>query len=412
MQSLNVLISAYACRPGEGSEPGVGWNLAWEVSKYHKVWVLTRENNRAAIASELEHHPQQNLQVIYCDVPQWLQRLNQGQKIVYLHYYSWQIAAYQIAKQLHREIHFDVVHHVTYVRYAAPSFLALLPIPFIWGPVGGGESLPQGFWSALPATAKRYELLRDAARQVGELDPFVGRTARRSQLARATTAQTAQRLEKLGATRIEVSSQLGISQAEIDHLQTLPPLQIPLKRFVSIGRLLYWKGFHLGLRAFARADLPPDTEYWIVGDGVERTSLQTLTKQLGISDRVKFLGKLSRPETLQTLGDCSVLVHPSLHESGGLVCLEAMAAGRPVVCLDWGGPALQVTVETGFTIPVTSPEQVVQDLAIALKQLATDTSLLQQMSLQSKARVQQTFAWSVRGQEWAKVYTEIAHSEA
>jgi glycosyltransferase involved in cell wall biosynthesis len=71
-----------------------------------------------------------------------------------------------------------------------------------------------------------------------------------------------------------------------------------------------------------------------------------------------------------------------------------------------------VTVETGFKIPVTSPEQVVQDLAIALKQLATDTSLLQQMSLQSKARVQQTFAWSVRGQEWAKVYTEIAHSEA
>jgi glycosyltransferase involved in cell wall biosynthesis len=405
---LNVLISAYACRPGEGSEPGVGWNLAWEVAKYHRVWVLTRENNRAAITAELQQHPQPNLQVVYCDLPDWFQRINQGQRIVYLHYYGWQLAAYQLAKALHRETPFDVAHHVTYVRYAAPSFLSLLPIPFIWGPVGGGESLPEDFWPHLPPTAKRYERLRNAARWLGELDPFVSLTARRSQLARATTAQTAQRLEKLGAQQVEITSQLGLSPAELSQLQTLEPLKVPLQRFVSIGRLLHWKGFHLGLQAFAQANLPESVEYWVIGDGPERSSLQSLAADLGISHRTKFLGKQSRQDTLKLLGQCSVLVHPSLHESGGLVCLEAMAAGRPVICLDWGGPALQVTGNSGIKIPVGPPEQVIQNLAIAMTQLATDEGQLQQMSRNSQIRVQEAFTWEVRGQQWAQVYVDIA----
>ena len=98
---------------------------------------------------------------------------------------------------------------------------------------------------------------------------------------------------------------------------------------------MHWKGFHLGLRAFACANLP-DAEYWILGDGAELNQLQILADNLGIAQRVKFWGKLSREETLNKLRDCHVLVHPSLHDSGGWVCLEAMAAGRPVICLDLG----------------------------------------------------------------------------
>ena len=52
--------------------------------------------------------------------------------------------------------------------------------------------------------------------------------------------------------------------------------------------------------------------------------------------------------------------------------MEAMAAGRPVICLDLGGPALQVTEATGIKIPAISPEQVISDIAIALERIATD----------------------------------------
>ncbi|MFQ3626672.1 MAG: glycosyltransferase family 1 protein, partial [Cyanobacteriota bacterium] len=68
-QPLCILLSAYACRPNMGSEPGVGWNLARAIAQHQPVWVLTREDNRPFIEAELTQNPFSNLQFIYCDVP-------------------------------------------------------------------------------------------------------------------------------------------------------------------------------------------------------------------------------------------------------------------------------------------------------------------------------------------------------
>lgn len=405
-QRLKVLISAYACRPNEGSEPGVGWNVVREVAKHHDVWVMTRRDNQPTIEAEMARLPIQGLTFIYCDTPSWLNKLNVKQRVVHLHYYSWQIQAYFLARQLHQEIDVDLVHHVTYVRYASPSFLCLLPIPFIWGPVGGGEATPMSFWLDFSLRGKAYEGLRSLACFLGELDPFVRLTARRSALARATTEDTARRLRKLGAQPVQVVSQLGLSSDEIAQLQrvTSSPQTI---HCISIGRLLHWKGFHLGLQAFAAADLPDDAEYWIVGDGPERLRLQALTERLGITQKVKFWQKLSRAETLAKLAGCTALVHPSLHDSGGLVCLEAMAAGRPVICLDLGGPGAQVTEETGFKIPAHTPEQAVQDLSRAMTTLAQNVELRLRMGQAGQRRVREHYSWAIRGQELVQLYEKV-----
>ncbi|OLP20481.1 glycosyl transferase family 1 [Leptolyngbya sp. 'hensonii'] len=406
MQRLKVLISAYACRPGEGSEPGIGWEIAREMAKHHQIWVLTRENNRPAITAELKKHPDIPLRVIFYDLPGsriW----RRGQGGVHLHYYLWQIGAYFAARQLHQTVQFDLVHHITYVRYAAPSFLSLLPIPFLWGPVGGGESAPQSFWKEFGWRARIYEGLRNAARWLGEHDPFVRMTARRSVLTWATTSDTADRLQTLQARNIQVLSQLGLSDLEISQLAQPCSRQEPPIRFISIGRLLHWKGFHLGLRAFAHADLPDSAEYWILGEGPEKLPLQKLAQELGIAHQIKFWGKQPRDEVLKHLKNCLALIHPSLHESGGMVCSEAMAAGIPVICLDLGGPAVQVTPETGFKIPAHNPEQAVQGLAQAMTTLAQNPDLRRSLGLSGQQRVRDLFRWSVKGQELANLYETV-----
>ncbi|TVU53873.1 MAG: glycosyltransferase [Arthrospira sp. PLM2.Bin9] len=410
MEPLNILISAYACRPGEGSEPGVGWHTIQEVAKYHNVWVLTRQNNRPTIEAQLNQNPIIKLQVIYCEPPSWLRPLHLKKKLVYLHYYLWQIAAYLVAKKLQETINFHIVHHVTYVRHSTPSFLALLPIPFLWGPVGGGESAPQAFWKDFGWRGIMYEIMRDIARTLGELDPFVKLTAQRSILARGTTAETTQRLIKLGAKNVEVLSQLGLSDLEITQLSKLAESPPKIIRFISIGRLLHWKGFHLVLPAFAKAQLPENAEYWIVGNGPERSRLETLAKQLKIDDQVIFHNQLSRAETLTKLSECVSLVHPSLHESGGLVCLEAMAAGRPVICLNLGGPALIVSEDVGFKVEANNPDQVINDLANAMTILANDNHLWKQKSDRSRARVKNLYSWQKKGQELANLYEKIHNS--
>jgi glycosyltransferase involved in cell wall biosynthesis len=406
-KSLNILVSAYACRPGEGSEPGVGWHIVRELSQYHRIWMLTRQNNRPAIEAALLQHPIAHLQVVYCEPPRVIQKLNRNQRIVHLHYYLWQLQAYRVARQLHRSIGFDVAHHITYVRYSSPSFLSLLPVPFIWGPVGGAEMAPLSFWTTLGARGKSYEIARFLSHRLGELDPFTHLTARRSALSRATTEETAQRLRHLGAKHVELDSESGLHADDISRLgQCALPAPSPL-RFISMARLLHWKGLHLGLRAFAQARLS-HAEYWVVGDGAERDRLEALAGELGIAPQVRFFGRLNRHETLRKLSASHVLVHPSLHDSGGWVCLEAMAAGRPVICLDLGGPAVQVTAETGIKIPAYHPQQAVTGIANAMHRLATDAILRQRMGQAGRQRVREQFAWDVKGRSLAQRYADIA----
>jgi glycosyltransferase involved in cell wall biosynthesis len=406
VKRLKVLVSAYACRPGEGSEPGVGWNVVRELVQYHDIWVLTREDNRPSIEAELTKNPLTGLQFIYCKLPRLVEKLNYKQRLVHLHYYLWQIAAYFLARKLHEALNFDIVHHVTYVRYSSPSFLSLLPLPFIWGPVGGGESAPKAFWQDFSLRGKTYELIRSLAHRLGELDPFARLTAKRNVLVWATTQETAKRLRQMGAKKIEIVSESGLSEMEIERLGQYPLANSSSIRFISMARLLHWKGLHLGIRAFAQADLP-QAEYWILGDGPEKQRLQALVENLKITDKVKFWGRLPRHETLNRFAESHVLLHPSLHDSGGWVCLEAMAAGRPVICLDLGGPGVQITEETGFKIPAQTSEQVVRDMAAAMTTLAKDTELRFRMGQAGQKRVRERYSWTTRGQELAQLYKKV-----
>jgi glycosyltransferase involved in cell wall biosynthesis len=407
---MKIMLSAYACEPNRGSEPGVGWNTAIEIAKYCQVWVFTSNTHRTAIEAELAVKPIHNLNFVYFDpfgwIYDWSQEGKRPQWNVQIHYYLWQIWAYFVGRSLHRQISFDLIHHVTYVKYSSPSFLCLLRVPFIWGPVGGAESAPKTFWKDFGWKGKIYEISRSLARRLGELDPFVRLTAQHSTLAWATTEDTANRIRKIGARNVQVLSQVGLLQEEIEHLANSPMSDQTLVRFISIGRLLHWKGFHLGLSAFARAALP-HAVYWIVGEGPERQKLEELAEKLGIASQVEFLGKLSRNEGLSKLGECHVLIHPSLHDSGGLVCLEAMATGLPVICLNLGGPAIQVTNETGFKVLAYNPEQSIQDLSEAIMLLASDSDLRKCMGQISKKIVREQYSWENKGYYLTKVYEKI-----
>ncbi|MDD1415884.1 glycosyltransferase family 4 protein, partial [Dolichospermum sp. ST_con] len=105
--------------------------------------------------------------------------------------------------------------------------------------------------------------------------------------------------------------------------------------------------------------------------------------------------------------ECMVLIHPSLHDSGAGVCLEAMAAGRPVICLDLAGPAVQVASDTGFKVAASTPEQAVRELSQAIARLARDGNLQQRMGEAGRKRVSELFNWEVKGRDLANLYEEI-----
>jgi glycosyltransferase involved in cell wall biosynthesis len=390
----------------------VGWNWVRQIARFAEVWVITRSNNREAIEKALVEEPLPNVHWVYFDLPRWARFWKKGQRGVHLYYYLWQVGIYFLARRLHRQVGFDLIHHVTFGNYWLPSFLALLPVPFVWGPVGGGESAPRAFYRTFSHRGKIYEFLRDIARWIGEHDPFTRLTAKKASVVLAKASETAGRVIQLGAKNVQLLSEVAFSITEIAELSSLPPhLNTPF-RLISLGRLLHWKGFHLSLQAFAQfAKEFSDSEYWIVGDGPERKNLERLARELGIINKVRFWGALPRSEALKKLSECDVLVHPSLHDSGGWVCVEAMASGRPVICLDLGGPALQITEETGFKIPPHTPEQVVKDMVEAMRKLALDADLRRRMGEAGRWRVWEAFSWERQAGFIANIYSQTVNAK-
>lgn len=395
MSKKKVLASVYSCQPNRGSEPGAGWNFILQFSKFAEVWAVTDGENRPSIEKYMANHPIENVHWVYYDVPKWFYPDWMMQRFRRIHYNLWQLGMYyNVAKPLHKKINFDVVHHLTWAQYWTASYLSLLDTTFVWGPVGGAESAPHSFYKSLSFWGKFWEYARDFVRTLSEYHPFVRKQARDAHLALTMTKETAQKIKELGAKDIDFLMNCGITLEDYEMLNRLPqPLEGPI-RFVSIGRFIGVKAFNLGIQAFAQFHAKyPEAEYWLIGDGPERGNLEQLCAELGITEAVTFLGWIPRSEVLERLGECNVVVHPSLHDSSGWVPLEAGSARRPIICLNLGGSAVLVSDKMGFLVDAITPEQAIKDMALAMEKLAKNPDLIKEMGEAGKKRVFNNFLW-------------------
>jgi glycosyltransferase involved in cell wall biosynthesis len=290
-----------------------------------------------------------------------------------------------------------------------PSFLAFLPIKSILGPLGGGESTPPSLTGTISWRGRGYELFRNLARGLSHLDVPARAIMRRASVVLAATEETKKQVERLGASRVMVEAQLAMDDKQLEFFARFPLRMEKTFRLLSIGRLLHWKGFHLGLEAFARFHRAcPDSEYWIVNGGPEAGAWKQLAQDLGIAERVTFWGHLPKlTDVYEKLAQADVLVHPAFHEAFGNVCLEALAAGRPVICLDTGGPGLQVTPECGFKAPVASREEAVQSMADAMTLLYRDPGLRLRMAAAARQRARSHFHWTQKAEQMSALYREV-----
>jgi hypothetical protein len=176
---------------------------------------MTRENNRGPIERELTKEPVPGLRCVYYDLPRWARFWKKGQRGIRLYYYLWQLGAYRIARQLHRNIRFDVAHHLTFGTAWLPSLISWLPVPFVWGPVGGVEPYPSEFFRLLPWRRRLFEGLKSLAKLGGRIDPLVWLTEKRAVLILAQTPATVSFLPKAYRGKAMVFPAVGISRKEL-----------------------------------------------------------------------------------------------------------------------------------------------------------------------------------------------------
>jgi glycosyltransferase involved in cell wall biosynthesis len=141
----------------------------------------------------------------------------------------------------------------------------------------------------------------------------------------------------------------------------------------------------------------------IIGEGPQRERLEELANALGVADRVEFVRWLSREELFVRMSSAEVLLFPSF-EGGGMVVLEAMANGLPVVCLDFGGPATMISSECGIAVVPQGRCETIAALSSALRRLAADDQLRLGMATAARRRVASRFMWCDRHEAVAQWY--------
>ncbi len=187
----------------------------------------------------------------------------------------------------------------------------------------------------------------------------------------------------------------GIDPAVYEQRPHLTPLQNHLhdktaKKILFTGRLVYYKGADVLLEAFAQTR--ENAELFLAGSGVLEQELKERAAALGIAARVHFLGRRMTPELRDMFADCDLFVLPSVanSEAFGIVQLEAMVYGKPVIntALPTGVPLVSIHGETGLTVPPADPEA----LAQAMDTLLSDDALRAQYGNAARERVLRAFS--------------------
>jgi glycosyltransferase involved in cell wall biosynthesis len=236
----------------------------------------------------------------------------------------------------------------------------------------------------------------------------VRRTAHDAAIAVPTTPRGVEQMSRLGVKNMHVMPQIALPPADIDLLDQLPFREHPSPfRVISLGRLIGWKGIHIGLRAFACFNQQyPDSEYWHVGDGPLDGRLEALASSLGVADKFKIMRGRNRLEALECLGQSDVLLFPGLYDEPGWVVLEAMAAGRPVIFLQ-GMPLTPGSDQVGIKPRIDTPEQAIEDMAAGMLKLATDPQLRMNMGMAGKQHIHAYYNMDNWFDEMEQLYHEI-----
>lgn len=327
--SDHVLLAAYACHPDQGSEPGAGWQWLRAIAVRHRVTVLTGRAEDDRLEAEVRR----------LDLPVTVVRVTTAADVIgidsrwrYLRYGAWLLAAARATSDLERTATLAVGHHVTYASDWLPTPLAALRrTPFVWGPVGGATYPARALVEGLPMRSRVFEWIR---RTVGRISrrTLAASTVRRAGLIVALNQETA----AVHAHRpVVIEPNAALDYDTVPAAQEAPADPDHVRRAVYAGRLLPWKGVHLAVRAMT----DPRAAGWmfeVFGAGEERERLELLARDLGVTDRVRFHGRVARAELLDSTARADAFVFPSLHDSAPWAVAEAAALGVPVLCFDAG----------------------------------------------------------------------------
>jgi glycosyltransferase involved in cell wall biosynthesis len=420
-----VLISAYAVSPLRGSEPGVGWNICVHLAAHHDVTVLCSPGEpprTLVLRDEIAEHlrqcgPVPGLTFCFVDAPllgYLFQResLLMRRTLYYLGYRAWQMEAFRAAVRLHRERPFDVAHQLNITGFREPGYLWKLPLPFVWGPVGGAANTPTSFLAMMGWREQAFYCARNVLNSIQKrMLNRCSRAARRAGHIWTIGAEDRFLVERVWGCEAEQMTETGTS---------INPAVRPKQRDQPGPLRVAWSGRHIGrkllpilLHALERlaARDAPGVELVVFGEGPETARWKALAERLGLAAHTHWTGWLPRRDAMAALASADVLAFTGVQEGTPHVVLEALSLGLPVICHDACGMGAAVTSACGVKVPLLNPQASIEGFALAVRSLATDAGEFARLSAGALQRANE-LSWTSKARHIAAVYEQVIEAHA
>lgn len=183
--------------------------------------------------------------------------------------------------------------------------------------------------------------------------------------------------------------------------------RVSRRRLLTVGFLRPDKGHAMVLKALPELIREfSDLEYRIVGDGTERQKLEELSEELGLENHVLFLGSLPHHEAMKEMAQCDIFILPSWKEAFGVVYLEAMANGKPIIgTVGEGISEILAQEDVGKAVPAKD----VMAITEAIRELLINPEQAKAKGTRGKDLVARQFTWEYNAQKTLQVYEEIIH---
>lgn len=408
-KKLKLLISAYACSPNRGSEPGMGWNFVIGLSEFHEVHVITETVKwKTEIEQHLASFPElkNNLKFNFIEKKRNKKLRKLWPPSYYWFYKNWQKKAYQLARELDKKENYDLIHQLNMVGYREPGYLWKINKPFVWGPIGGLENSP---WNFLPSLGLKG-LVFYTGRNIfnlfqRNLSKRVKQAAKRNNATLiAATPGNHKLINELWDTDSQIICEVGQENIGIEIVpSTRTSTNEPLK--------IIWSGIHtprknlpLLLDALEKVNFP--FELHILGKGEMTNIWKKVAHNKGLTKRCVWYGWTERQEAIDIMSVGHVFCITSISDLTSTVTLEALSYGLPIVCLDHCGFAHVVTEECGIRIPVNTPEKAANNIAKELENLYYDESYRQGLSRGAIKRASD-FSWEKKIENLNSIYDSL-----
>lgn len=407
---MKVIVSAYACEPYKGSEPGIGWHFVNQMSKYHEVHVITRANNRSVIEAEIGTEKKANLIFHYYDVPKVISFWKKGRRGYQLYYYLWQIFVYFKFKKFINKGDIDIVHHLTYGANWMPSLL-MLTKPFgVWGPVGS-EDIYKPVLKSLPIKVRLKELIRSAVKTFFYyIEPLRWLTVLKADvILNHSSNYSHYSYPKWCQHKVRDHIQTGLNSSEPEYYGIKAIKEHKKKtRLIIASELVDWKGVVLAAEVFSEiASKRTDIELVVLGEGTEKNKMKQIFLQYKVNEMVAFKGYVGKQELINELYDADILLYPAYHHGLATIILQSMYSFLPIIAMDGDIISNVVHDKCGLSASGDSMKQIKKTLIANTQRLIDDRGLRKKLAITGREMVENTYEWELLILQMQSVYKQV-----